>query len=59
MLFCCCCCLERVTDRDNFMSAEEAREFGLIDHVLSHQQVESKEEEKSVEDNTDTSSPDL
>ncbi len=31
--------LERIetdTDRDNFMTAEEAREYGLIDNVLEH-----------------------
>ena len=27
--------LENDTDRDNFMTAEEAKEYGLIDHVLS------------------------
>ncbi|MGB0513829.1 MAG: ATP-dependent Clp endopeptidase proteolytic subunit ClpP [Wenzhouxiangellaceae bacterium] len=27
--------IERDTDRDKFMDAEEAREYGLIDHVLS------------------------
>ncbi len=27
------------TDRDNFMSGEEAVEYGLIDHVLSHRDV--------------------
>ena len=27
--------IERQTDRDNFMSAEEAREFNLIDQVIS------------------------
>src|SRR5436309_3700501 len=26
--------VERDTDRDNFMSAREAREYGLVDHVL-------------------------
>jgi ATP-dependent Clp protease protease subunit len=26
--------VERDTDRDNFMSAIEAKEYGLIDHVL-------------------------
>jgi ATP-dependent Clp protease protease subunit len=26
--------IERDTDRDNFMSSEEAKSFGLIDHVL-------------------------
>ncbi|KLV03939.1 Clp protease ClpP [Photobacterium aquae] len=28
--------LERDTDRDNFMSAEQAVEYGLVDAVLSH-----------------------
>ena len=28
--------LERDTDRDNFMSAEEAKEYGLIDQVLEN-----------------------
>jgi len=28
--------IERDTDRDRFMSAEEAREYGLIDHVIEH-----------------------
>ncbi|WP_238652163.1 MULTISPECIES: ATP-dependent Clp endopeptidase proteolytic subunit ClpP [Paenibacillus] len=27
--------IERDTDRDNFMSAEEAKEYGLVDQVLS------------------------
>jgi ATP-dependent Clp protease protease subunit len=27
--------IERALDRDNFMSAEEARAFGLVDHVLA------------------------
>jgi ATP-dependent Clp protease protease subunit len=26
--------IERDTDRDNFMSAREAQEYGLVDHVL-------------------------
>ena len=26
--------IERDTDRDNFMTAEEAKEYGLIDHVM-------------------------
>jgi ATP-dependent Clp protease protease subunit len=26
--------VERDTDRDNFMSAKEAQEYGLVDHVL-------------------------
>jgi ATP-dependent Clp protease protease subunit len=28
--------IEQDTDRDNFMSAEEARAYGLIDSVLEH-----------------------
>jgi len=28
--------VERDTDRDRFMSAEEAKEYGLIDHVITH-----------------------
>lgn len=31
--------IERDTDRDNYMSAEEAKEYGLIDHIM----VSSKE----------------
>ena len=30
--------LERDTDRDNFMSAEEAKEYGLIDQVLENRE---------------------
>jgi ATP-dependent Clp protease, protease subunit len=30
--------IERETDRDRFMSAEEAMEYGLIDHVIEHVQ---------------------
>jgi ATP-dependent Clp protease protease subunit len=28
--------IERDTDRDRFMSSEEAKEYGLIDHVITH-----------------------
>ena len=38
------------------MSAEEAKEFGLVDHVLSHQQIDSKEGEPVEKDSTDASS---
>ena len=31
--------LEQDTDRDNFMTADEARHYGLIDHVLEKLQV--------------------
>ena len=30
------CYAERTVDRDYFMSAEEAREFGVIDEVIKH-----------------------
>jgi len=32
----------RDTDRDNFMSAQDAVEYGLIDEVLTRDPVESK-----------------
>jgi ATP-dependent Clp protease protease subunit len=28
--------IEKDTDRDYFLSAEEAKEYGLIDRVISH-----------------------
>ena len=28
--------IEKDTDRDRFMSAEEALEYGLVDHVVEH-----------------------
>ncbi|CAK2544358.1 ATP-dependent Clp protease, protease subunit [Vibrio crassostreae] len=28
--------VERDTDRDNFMSADQAVEYGLVDSVLNH-----------------------
>ncbi len=28
--------IEKDTDRDRFMSAEEAQEYGLIDHIIEH-----------------------
>ena len=27
--------VEQDTDRDNFLSAEEAKEYGLVDHVIT------------------------
>jgi len=30
--------IEKDTDRDNFLDAEEAKAYGLIDHVVSHRQ---------------------
>ena len=32
------------TDRDNFKSAEEARDYGLIDEVLSEREIQPEEE---------------
>lgn len=31
--------IERDTDRDNFLSAQEAREYGLIDKVIAHREA--------------------
>jgi ATP-dependent Clp protease protease subunit len=28
--------VEKDTDRDNFMEATEARDYGLVDHVIEH-----------------------
>ncbi|GAB4173479.1 MAG: ATP-dependent Clp endopeptidase proteolytic subunit ClpP [Wenzhouxiangellaceae bacterium] len=32
--------IERDTDRDKFMDAEQARDYGIVDHVLSHRGAE-------------------
>ena len=32
----CSCVAERALDRDNFMDPEEAKQFGLIDHIATH-----------------------
>jgi len=34
--------IERDTERDNFMSAEKAKEYGLIDQVISRKTIEDK-----------------
>ena len=39
---------EQVTDRDKFMSPEEAKKFGIIDHVLSHRPKQSDSESTST-----------
>jgi len=40
--------IERALDRDNFMSAEEAKDFGIVDQVYSgREETEAKSEEKS------------
>lgn len=36
--------IQRDTDRDNFMSAEEAKDYGLIDDVIVEQNTSKKEE---------------
>ncbi|MEX1232635.1 MAG: ATP-dependent Clp endopeptidase proteolytic subunit ClpP [Planctomycetaceae bacterium] len=41
--------IEEDTDRDKFMSAEEAKEYGLIDHVLDHLAKPGKASDKSAE----------
>ena len=38
--------IEKAMDRDNFMSAEEAKKFGLIDHVVESRSEIAKEEKK-------------
>jgi ATP-dependent Clp protease protease subunit len=34
--------IEKTLDRDHFMSAEEAQEFGLVDKVISSREVAEK-----------------
>ena len=38
--------IEKTLDRDHFMSAEEAKAFGLIDNVLSKRPEKETEEKK-------------
>lgn len=38
--------IEKAVDRDNFMSAEEAKKFGLIDEVVSQPPETSKDDDK-------------
>lgn len=38
--------IEKAMDRDNFMSAEEAKKFGLIDHVVESRAEIAKEDKK-------------
>ncbi len=37
--------IEKTLDRDHFMTADEARDFGLIDQVLTKREVSDEEEE--------------
>jgi ATP-dependent Clp protease, protease subunit len=34
--------IQRDTDRDNFMTAEKAKEYGLIDHIISRNHLDGK-----------------
>ena len=36
--------IEKTLDRDHFMTAEEAKEFGLIDKVISKREVDAEDE---------------
>ena len=38
--------IEKAMERDNFMSAEEAKEFGLIDHVVEKAPVVAEDDKK-------------
>ena len=38
--------VEKATDRDNFMSADEAQKFGLIDKVVEAHKTVDKELDK-------------
>lgn len=40
-----------MTERDKFMSPLEAQDFGIVDHVLSH---EPEQDNTAVPTNTDT-----
>jgi ATP-dependent Clp protease protease subunit len=39
--------IEKDMDRDRFMSAEEAKEYGLVDHVIAHQSEVTGDGKKS------------
>jgi ATP-dependent Clp protease protease subunit len=39
--------IERKLDRDSYMSAEEARDFGLVDHVVEERPVPATETTKA------------
>lgn len=39
--------IEKAMERDNFMSGEEAKKFGLIDHVVEKRPVPAEEAKKS------------
>lgn len=41
--------IERDTDRDNFMTAERAKEYGLIDHIITRSDMKDTDEKKDTE----------
>lgn len=43
--------VEKALDRDNFMTAYEAKEFGIVDNVLEHTILQSNSLSKNDEDN--------
>jgi ATP-dependent Clp protease protease subunit len=38
--------IERDTERDNFMVAERAKEYGLIDHIISRNELTNNNDKK-------------
>jgi ATP-dependent Clp protease, protease subunit len=36
--------LQKDTDRDNFMTAERAKEYGLVDHIITRSLIEDKKD---------------
>ena len=42
--------IDRTLDRDHFMSAEEAKAFGIIDEVTTKRSLESEEPKTRAED---------
>ena len=38
--------IEKDTDRDNFMTAERAKEYGLIDHIITRSDMKETEDKK-------------
>ena len=41
--------IERDTDRDNFLSAEQAVSYGLVDKVLVERRAEGVEDERVID----------
>lgn len=42
--------IEKAMDRDNFMSADEAKAFGLIDHVVEERSQQEDQSDKGTKD---------